>query len=336
MRFLKNVPDYLVIFSSPIMMPKQIKIIGGGLAGLTLGIALRQKEIPVVIYEASTYPRHRVCGEFISGSGQDSLKRLGLDTLFHRAGISIGKTVAFYEKKRLIPTTPLPEQAWCISRFVTDEILSAEFQRLGGELRLEERWTQDYEEGIVRATGRRVEISSEGPRLFGLKVHAKNIHLDADLEMHFQQNGYVGLCRLPHEEVNICGLFQSQTAVPHLIKTWKNYLGGEKGTPLYEKLKEATWDENSFCAVAGISLRPIQAIEREECCIGDALTMIPPVSGNGMSMAFESAEIAFNPLVHYSQGQLTWSEAQQKIARQCDQTFSRRLRWASHLQKLLF
>ena len=41
---------------------KTIRIAGGGLAGLSLGIALRLRQVPVVVHEALHYPRHRVCG----------------------------------------------------------------------------------------------------------------------------------------------------------------------------------------------------------------------------------------------------------------------------------
>jgi 2-polyprenyl-6-methoxyphenol hydroxylase-like FAD-dependent oxidoreductase len=55
-----------------------ILIAGGGLAGLSLGIALQSRGVSVTLHEASTYPRHRVCGEFISGVGDETLGALGI------------------------------------------------------------------------------------------------------------------------------------------------------------------------------------------------------------------------------------------------------------------
>jgi 2-polyprenyl-6-methoxyphenol hydroxylase-like FAD-dependent oxidoreductase len=48
---------------------KPITIVGGGLAGLTLGIGLRRRGVPTTLWEAGHYPRHRVCGEFICRRG---------------------------------------------------------------------------------------------------------------------------------------------------------------------------------------------------------------------------------------------------------------------------
>jgi flavin-dependent dehydrogenase len=64
--------------------------------------------------------------------------------------------------------------------------------------------------------------------------------------------------------------------------------------------------------------------------------MIPPVTGNGMSMAFESAELAVGPLADYSAGKISWTATRQTIARKCDETFARRLAWAARLQHLMF
>ena len=114
-------------------MGKPVMIVGGGLAGLTLGIGLRQLGVPVVIQEAGTYPRHRVCGEFISGRGQSTLTRLGLDGLLDQAGAVSAQTVAFFTATKATPPRPLPSAALCLSRFTLDALLAEEFRRLGGD-----------------------------------------------------------------------------------------------------------------------------------------------------------------------------------------------------------
>ena len=87
--------------------------------------------------------------------------------------------------------------------------------------------------------------------------------------------------------------------------------------------------------MAGICLVPQPAERRGECSIGDAITMIPPVTGNGMSMAFESAELAIDPLAAWSRDELAWPEAQRQIADCCDRAFHRRLAWAKWLQRAI-
>jgi 2-polyprenyl-6-methoxyphenol hydroxylase-like FAD-dependent oxidoreductase len=317
-------------------MAESITIVGGGLAGLTLGIGLRQIGVPVTVWEAGNYPRHRVCGEFISGNGQNSLARLGLLQGLQDVGVASATNVAFFDGKKTVAARSLPEAALCVSRFVLDEWLAREFQRLGGELQLGVRWTGGFGPGIVRASGRRAEPVTDGWRMFGLKVHALNVALDADLEMHFVPSGYVGLCRLPGGEVNICGLFRSEATVPALAQRWRDWLSGPASSALQARLAVAQFDEDSFCSVAGLCLRPQCSTQWHDCCVGDALTMIPPVTGNGMSMAFESAELAIKPLAKFSRGAVSWVGARQEISLSCNKRFASRLHWAAWLQKALF
>jgi hypothetical protein len=249
--------------------PKPIQIVGGGLAGLTLGIALRKREIPVTIFEAGNYPRHRVCGEFVSGCGLEILDELGLKEKFLDAGAIEARSSVFFSGDSRSPVRQLPSPALCLSRFVMDKLLADEFQRLGGELRVGKRWQKEFGEGSVRASGRRLSPVESGWRRFGLKVHARNVSPAADLEMHVFKNGYVGICRLSNDEVNVCGLFRRNGSVAPQQNGF-DLLRGNPGTVLHERLGRAEFDENSFCSVAGLSLKPQRASEKSEVCIGAA------------------------------------------------------------------
>src|SRR6185312_4975468 len=174
--------------------PRTITIIGGGLAGLTLGIGLRQRGIPATIFEASHYPRHRVCGEFISGNGPAVLERLDLLPLLERAGVIRVHSAQFISGANHSPVRQLSAPALGLSRYLLDATLADEFQRLGGELHSSSRRQEnDFGEATIRASGRRAQSTENGWRWFGLKAHARNVNLSADLEMHISANDYIGV-----------------------------------------------------------------------------------------------------------------------------------------------
>jgi 2-polyprenyl-6-methoxyphenol hydroxylase-like FAD-dependent oxidoreductase len=317
---------------------KPIMIIGGGLAGLTLGIGLRQRGVPVTIWEAGNYPRHRVCGEFISGQGRAVLEGLGLLGRCEAAGAVEARTVLFICGRNRSPVRRLETPALGLSRQILDALLAEVFQENGGDLRIQARGpAAATEAGWVRASGRRLQTGAEWPRWFGVKAHVaagSAVGLEADLEMHLGRDGYVGVNRIGGGEVNVCGLFRVREGGqrPEAKEDW---LRGEAGSPLRERLRGAAFAPESFCSVAGLELRPQRAAARAECCIGDALTMTPPITGNGMSMAFESAALAAAALAEYSGGGLDWEAARARVARDCDAAFGRRLAWARRLQGMM-
>lgn len=317
-------------------MNHPITIVGGGLAGLALGIGLRQRDVPVTIWEAGSYPRHKVCGEFISGAGLQSLERLALREPIMAAGGRWARDAAFFVNGYSPIRQTLPQPALCVSRYMLDDLFAKEFRRIGGSLRERSRWSGELgDPGVVRATGRRAAAVVEGWRWFGLKAHARNVVLAADLELHLFADGYVGLCRLA-DSVNVCGLFRTQEPQHDLRRRWKELLVGPVGSKLRDGLANAEWDEESFCAVAGLNVEPRRILPEGECAVGDALTMVPPATGNGMSIALESAELAAAPLCRYSRGDSEWSDTLREIAEVSHRHFESRLKFAARLHRWMF
>ena len=52
---------------------KEVLILGGGLAGLTAAIHLSKLGLRVTVIEKNCYPKHKVCGEYISNEALEVL-----------------------------------------------------------------------------------------------------------------------------------------------------------------------------------------------------------------------------------------------------------------------
>jgi flavin-dependent dehydrogenase len=318
-------------------MLKPITIAGGGIAGLTLGVLLRQVGVPVEIWDAGRYPRHKVCGEFMSGRGAALLQRL--DRPIQLRGV-FSRSICFFDGNVQSAVMQLPDPACCVSRFELDASLASVFARSGGILLQGCRWTESFEgEGVVRASGRRL-VRDEGPAWTGIKIHARHYELRADLELHCSSHGYVGISELPDGEVNICGLLR---AVPKIAiaerrmshPDFLSYFGTVLGNETIARFKGVDFDIDSFCSVAGISLKTDSAGCSEECRVGDSISIIAPLTGNGMSLAIETAFLAAPFLAAYSRGELDWAKARGEISQCCDKRFRLRRRFSSILQKIV-
>ncbi|MBM3862488.1 MAG: hypothetical protein FJ385_00845 [Verrucomicrobia bacterium] len=297
-------------------MKRPLRIAGGGLAGLSLGVALARRGVAVELHEALTYPRHRVCGEFISGVKRETLDRLGIRHLLDE-GMPLS-TASWNDGRGVVATQRV--EGIGISRWRLDDTLRREFESAGGVLVTGSRLQP--QPGTVWAAGR---PRTPGPWI-GLKAHFRSMPTTHDLEMFLSPVGYAGLARVDPETVNLCGLFRSDAVRgakgPELLMRVLESGGLHS---LVARLRDAEFVDGSFCGVAGF-LPGVQA--GPEFSIGDAAFMIPPFTGNGMSMAFESAECALDPCLDHARGDCDWHAAAARCAMSQLRRFRKRMRMA--------
>ncbi|MEO8616868.1 MAG: NAD-binding protein [Luteolibacter sp.] len=310
-------------------MTHEITIAGGGLAGLSLAAALRLHDVPVTVLEAGDYPRHRVCGEFISGVSEETLSTLGIADLFEDAHRH--RSLGWYEGGRLIHRDEFKTPALGISRYLLDERLWKRVKALGGNVINHTRVQPQARDGLVWTAGRR----PRNGQWIGLKAHVRGLSNSADLEMHAGKNGYAGLADVEDGWTNVCGLFRLDRSIKadgaDLLITYLDAGGNQE---LADKLRNREWRAGSFSAMAGFELGrqiPVPGL----LTLGDAESMIPPFTGNGMSMAFQAAECALGPLVSYSRGGQSWQYTANIVRASVRRKFRRRLAVAGAMHPVL-
>lgn len=311
------------------MPPHAIEVVGGGLAGLSLGLALQRAGVDVAIAEAGNYPRHRVCGEFITGLPDRTRERLGLDALL--ADARLNHEVAWFSRGAMVRRQRLPAPALGLSRYTLDTRLADAFVAAGGMLHTHTRSdTVADAPGRLFATGRR---RARSPWI-GLKIHAVALSLSADLELHLGDSAYVGLARVEGDRVNVCGLFRRRAIRALGSELIFRYLIAAGLESLAHRLHMAETDAASFCAVAGVEfdrrVAPASPVR-----LGDACAVIPPFTGHGMAMAFQSAELALDPLLAFARGRTSWDSTRAAVHQALHRRFRVRLASANWLHSFL-
>lgn len=302
---------------------RPVRIVGGGLAGLSLGIGLRRAGVPVEIFESGGYPRHRVCGEFVTGLDDAAIEALGIGSVF--AGAGSHRTATWFLRGRPFWRLDLPAPARAISRYVLDARLAELFGDVGGHLHVHTRHAPPpVAPGWVGAGGRRLAGSSPW---IGLKVHARDLPLVDDLELHLGDAAYVGLSAVEDGWINVCGLFRRRAGLrPDREHALAAYLGASGLGGVAERLAAAVVRPGSATAVAGLECAA-RAVTGQGIRLGDAGGMIPPFTGNGMAMAINGAALALDPLVAWARGAGSWEETARRVGKRLRQ--ETRLRLAS-------
>ena len=257
---------------------------GGGLAGTAAAIAARRAGAPVTVIEKSSFPRHKVCGEFLSPEVLPILGELGLrqaflalqPALMRRAVLNFGG-----REKRF----SLPEPAYGLSRFALDALLADHARALGAEFVRECETKPD-----IIATGRAALPSGGGPkgrRLFGFKAHFAGEPNDA-VELYFFPGGYVGVNPAENGITNVCGLC-SEATLRQLDFSVDALIARVPALASRVAALKRQWD---WLFVGPLVFENRLNSSVDAFYAGDAVSFVDPFTGSGMLAALYSGLLA--------------------------------------------
>lgn len=335
----------------------QIAIIGGGLAGLTAAIHLAQKGCTVTLFEKNNYPKHKVCGEFISNEVLPYLNQLGINiealqpTHINQTSISIpsGKTLH----------TKLPLGGFGISRYTLDNhlykialqhgvtiinqnVINTGFKNNQSTLTTETGATYTATV-LLGAFGKRSNLDTALQRKFikqkspwlAVKAHYSGNFPNNLVALHNFQGGYCGISKVENNTINICYLVQYNT-----FKQFKNIPEFEeiilKQNPnLKAILENATMLFIKPLTISQISFEHKNKVENHILMLGDTAGLIHPLCGNGMAMAIHSAKIASECTLEFLNHNINRQTFENNYTTQWNHHFKSRIQMGKLLSKLL-
>ena len=334
----------------------EVIIVGGGLAGLIAALHLSNHNIKVILIEKNEYPRHKVCGEYISNEVLSYLSQLNLDVQSLKP-IEIQKLEFSLNSGRKI-NSDLPLGGFGISRYTLDNFLFEEAKKRGCTVlqhTVEEilfdndAFTVTTKEGVfssavvIGAFGKRSNLDVKFKRNFiqkkapwlGVKAHYKTTFPDNLVGLHHFKGGYCGVSKVENNLVNICYLANYETFKKY--KSIEDYQ--EKVLCQNPNLKlifqNATLQFEKPITISQVSFEEKKCVENHIIMIGDTAGLIHPLCGNGMAMAIHSAKLASEQCIDFLKNKISRTELEHKYTKQWNFNFKNRLKTGRLLGTLL-
>ena len=301
-------------------------IVGGGLAGLTNAIHLSKFKQKVLLIEKMPYPKHKVCGEYISNEVLPYLNSLGIDPLEEGAK-KISKVQVSSTKGNLIKGV-LPLGGFGMSRYFLDSLLLKKARFNGVQVLKDSVDSIHFKDDVftvqtkdfktfqskitIGAFGKRSELDIKMNRRFiqkrspylAVKIHVKGNFSDNMIALHNFKGGYCGVSKVEDNSINLCYITEYQSFKKH-----KNILDFQqqvvfKNQHLKKIFKESTSVFEKPLTISQISFETKNPVEDHIIMCGDTAGMIHPLCGNGMGMAIASARLASELILKFLNGEI--------------------------------
>jgi flavin-dependent dehydrogenase len=335
----------------------EISIIGAGLAGMTAAIHLLKQGFSVTVIEKNSFPKHKVCGEFISNEIWDYLHFLNLD-IESLQPTKINTTILSTTDGKSIEA-PLPVGGFGLSRYTLDYYLYQKVKANGGKIiqanvidveYSNDRFTISTDENkqyhskvVLGSFGKRSNLDLQLQRKFiqqkspwlAVKAHYSFNFPDNVVTLHNFEGGYCGVSKVESNTVNVCYLVQYNS-----FKKYKDITDFQekvmaKNPYLNTIFKEGKMLFEKPLTISQISFEDKPKIENHMIMIGDAAGMIHPLCGNGMAIAVHSAKIASELTTDFLLNKTTREQFENQYIFIWNKTFKSRIRFGKILSKIL-
>ena len=314
----------------------QALVIGGGVAGSAAAAHLAQAGREVLLLERKAGPHDKVCGEFISGEAAYYLQQLDIDP--RNLGAASITNLNVYSGRSAV-STQLPFPALSLSRRVLDQALIETARRRGAvvrrgcavrSLRAEEgAWIAELENGdsiaaadVFLATGKHELRGWKRPPGWQNDLVAFKLYwqlrpqwvsaLNSAVELFLFPGGYAGLSLIEGGIANLCLVIQRRK-LAEFDGRWDLLLEALRAQllSLHTALSDGVACSERPLAIATIPYGFVRYASNGLWCLGDQAAVIPSFSGDGISIAFHSAQLATD---HYLSGR-TSAQFQSDLAR---------------------
>lgn len=336
-----------------------VAIVGAGPAGATLATLLARRGHSVVLLDRDRFPRDKVCGEFLSYDSLPLLEDLGIMRTLDAKGVAridrcrvVGRRTTF--------EFAFPAPARGVSRRLLDATL-VDAARAANATVLEEdavvdltRRTVSTGSGEIRARvvagawgrwGRfdtkfdRAFVRDRSHRNFGFKRHYRRVETtpgdESVVQLYAFDRGYLGVNDVEGGAVNICGLVHVDRLAA-LRGRWPAFVDQIRSeeTQLERMYERHAPDQEHFLSSDPVIFRPRAPVLEGLFLVGDASGVIDPLTGNGMSMAIQSAFLAA-PFIERALASNDRGTIEREYAAAHQRLFASRIRWSRSVSRLL-
>ncbi len=341
--------------------PEQVSdvlIIGGGLAGLCSAIHLSGKGLSVVVIEKEAYPRHKVCGEYVSNETLPYLNSLGIDP-FELGAVSIDQ-LDFSVPGGNSLRTSLPLGGFGISRYTLDHALCERAAAKGAKIVLDQVEKIDFVKDmfhiitkkrktysslfVIGAYGKRSVLDKKLDREFiskkssyvAVKAHYKGFFPENLVGLYNFEGGYCGVSNIEGKKLNVCYIvdyrvFQKYKSIDRFQE---EMLKSNNDLSAVLETSEIVFEKP--LSISQISFDSKELLVNHVLMCGDSAGLIHPLCGNGMGMAIGAARLVSDSILSYFNGKLkTREEVEKQYVQQWNKSFRSRLRTGHALALLL-